>query len=284
MIGSKTKCWILAAALFLTALWPASAGAAGGSPDSIPEWDVSISGVVTGIARITFNSDGSIDPASFMIVRPTRQIKGSNLPAVVVTGGTSLTGSWSVDPKGRLFGFLSGGSTAAPFDMSFTGKANIGISKSSLSLSAKGSDGAWKMTGAAAPDDGQALDGTSWIAQVLKDTDKFVELFSLRSDICANSPPPPIAGDCVGARIFSTNVYELYGSGPGYLTQGYVLVGGGDRIAFVLKEFPVDKETGVPASDGVVRSVTGKLSGAKTSSMTGSDDDHANVKMSAFEN
>ncbi len=279
-MARKLNIWILSAWMFfLTFCWFGSTARALG-PDDVGEWDISISGTVTGLARVAFLSDGSL--GGYLIVRPTRNLNPKALPATVTSGGTGIAGGWSPDPTGRtILGFFSGGTTAAPFDMSFTGKAKIGLS-SSMSLKAKGNDGIWKMTGVPAGDDGQALDGTSWTAQVLKDTTKFVELFDLTSYICPDDPPPVIAAACVGLRFTSTNIYELYGSGPGYLTQGYVLVGAGGRIGLVLTEHLIDKTTDIPADKGIVRSVTGKLTGTQTSSMIGSDDDHNNVKMSAF--
>jgi len=243
-------------------------------------WDVNISGAVRGLAQIAFVFDnppfgGTV--AGFIIVRPTRNIKPANVPSPLVFGSSPLSGNWSFDIKGGLIGFLSGGTSALPFDMSFTGKVTTGAS---LSLTAKG-DGTWKMKGVPSIPDNGAFDGTTWNAQVSKDQNKFIELFVLTSDICPDDPPPVDPDDCVGARFTADNLYELYGGGPGYLTQGYVMVGDGGRIALVLKEHEINKTTGIPATGGIVRAVSGTYKLGKTSSMIGTDHDHL-VTMSAF--
>jgi hypothetical protein len=233
-------------------------------------WDVSISGTVTGLGIIQLYGDGSL--GGIVLVRPTRNIKVTNLPEPVEYGFTGITGSWGFDLKGRLIGFFQGGSVDLPLNMSFDGATKLGAT---ISLTAIGNDGKWKIKGVPAVDDTtDNFDQTSWNAQVVKDFDKFTEFFTLTAvDLCIADPPPPDPNDCIDpADLLSGHLYVLEGTGPGYLTEGAVLFGAGGRIGVELQE----------DVSGLVRAVTGKYSLGKTSSMIGADDDHDNVKMSAF--
>jgi len=259
------KLFFAAVVFFIVAVLSSldSARAQAQDPTTVP-WDVNISGAVRGLGILQFYADGNL--GGIVLVRPTRNMKPANIPNPVLFGFTSVIGEWGFDGK-QIVGFFMGGSEESPLNMSFQGSVKTGLS---MSLTAKGNDGTWKLKGIAAGSTAATFDGTAWTAKFIKNnTEKFTEFFGLSAlDICLDEIPPVNPADC--QDVLSGYLYALEGSGPGYLTEGYVLISPTGRIGLELIE-----------DSGGGRAVTGTYKNGKTSVMLGANDDDENVSMSA---
>ncbi|HKA34121.1 MAG TPA: hypothetical protein VKH64_12955 [Candidatus Binatia bacterium] len=274
------KLWIVAAVLFVSTLCGLKDARADFpllSP--LDMWNVTISGFTVGMGNIQFFDDPTFGKvvAGYIIIKE-KAVQNKNGPGVFDLGFFGLFGEWTIDSAGVVSGFLSGGSQAVPLDISFTGK---GKDFASISLNGTSTNGAIHMKGVPvstlfAPPD---LTG-SWHATTLKNGVASVELFDLTpaADICIDITAP-LSCDLT---IAAFNLYDLDGTGPGYILLGSVLVSSGSQIGVVVGEFLIDKDTGIPDTTATGRSVTGKL-GKKIplkAGMSGSDDNQAAVKMS----
>ena len=261
----QLKLFGAAIVFFIVAILSPLGSARAQTPDpTTVAWDVNISGAVRGLGILQFYADGNL--GGIVLVRPTRNVKPANTPDPVLFGFTPIVGEWAFDGN-RIVGFFIGGSEESPLNMSFQGSVKTGLS---ISLTAKGNDGTWKLKGIAAESTAAAFDGTAWTAKLIENnTDKFTEFFGLSAlDMCLDEILPANPLDCVD--VLSGYFYALEGSGPGYLTEGYVLVSPTGRIGLDLIE---------DSGDG--RAVTGTYKNGKTSVMLGANDDNENVSMSA---
>jgi hypothetical protein len=260
------KRWLLTAAI-LAALFCSSVQVADAQIDLKP-WDFNITGVVTGLARITFVDDGTL--SGYLIVRPTPHINPINLPTVVAYGFTTFDGEWSFDGNGHLIGFFGGGSSELPLNMSFSGK----LSTTAMSLKAKGSDGSWRMRGIQEDAD-SSFDLTSWSATILTGTQKSFEFFDMSAFfVCLDDPPPADLSTCVN-KDYKDNLFFIFGSTAGSDTIGAALVGQ-NRIALIIENI----------TTGVDRVETGTIKpGPPRASigMKGLDTDNPNARMSIVE-
>lgn len=249
---------LLVAGAILAALFCSSAQVAEAQIDLKP-WNFNVTGVVTGLARITFVDDGTL--SGYLIVRPTTHINPINLPTVVAYGFTTFDGEWSFDGAGNLIGFFGGGSSELPLNMSFSGK----LSTTTMSLKATGNDGFWRMKGIQEDAD-TSFDLTSWSAAILTGTQKSFEFFDLSS--CLDDPPPAVPADCVTPA--PDNLFALFGGTAGSDTVGLALIGQG-RIALIIEN----------VATGMTRVETGVLKPGppKAASMKGLDDENPNVRM-----
>jgi hypothetical protein len=188
-----------------------------------------------------------------------------------------------VDAKGHLTGILSGGSNDIPLDMSFSGVVKLSTSllkPSTITFTATGTDGIWHFRGTPAADLPPIAD--SWSAFVRKDGVNFNEFFDLIAfDICIDDPAPVDINNC--GSFLSGHLYAVDGSGPGYATSGWFLVNSGGRIGIAVEELIIDKDTGIPAESGNLRSVTGKIS-PTSFTVSGHDQEHLIIRMSGAVN
>lgn len=274
---------LLIAAVFVTAavLNFADVSDAQSPPSPVGVWDITITGNVVGSAVIQFYADNSL--GGYVLITPKGSGKSPNLPDPPAEGFTGVTGQWTVDVKGHLVGFVSGGSNDLPLDMSIAGViklSTIPTKPSTISFTGTGSDGIWHFRGTPAADLPPIAD--SWSALVRKDGVNFNEFFELIAfDICVDDPAPLDVSLC---QVFlSGYIYNLDGSGPGYATEGMVMVNAGGRIGIALAELIIDKGTGIPADTGNIRSVTGKM---KPTSFTvsGHDEEHLIIRMAGAVN
>ncbi len=267
---AKTRNGIPGAWIVVLALWAFAAEVRAQPHPVIDTWGVSISATTTGLGYITFVGDGTL--VGYFIITPTPNIKPANLPPVVKFGFTFIEGAWVADGSDRVAGFFSGGTEAAPIDMSFSGTIKVTKKTTSMSIKATGNNGSMQIKGnpvtiTVVP----ALDGpTSWTAEVLKNGRKVVEFFQLSPYVrCLDDteddpdPAPDLDPDTCQAPEAEPvkNLYALEGVGAGYVTRGEVLVGLGGKIGLAVEELKIDKDTGIAAEsgEGVLRSVFGQL-------------------------
>jgi hypothetical protein len=252
----------LVAAVFFGSIYGFE-GVSQAQPSPVGVWDLDITGHFLGSALIQFFQDNTL--AGVILVRGKSQ--SPKLPDTLAQGFTDVAGQWSVNAKGQLVGFFSGGTDELAIDMSFTGT----IKGINVKLDATGTDGRWHLRGGPAVDLPFIAD--SWSALVVKDGAKFSEIFTLTPvDICIDDPTPADLSDCI--NFLFGHLYALDGAGAGYITAGAALVSLGGDIGVALQE----------DTSGIVRSGTGKLRGNNNFSVTGSDDAHAVVKMTATGN
>ncbi|HEY1373076.1 MAG TPA: hypothetical protein VGH50_11450 [Candidatus Binatia bacterium] len=255
------KLWLVAAVFFGTIY--GFEGVPQAQPSPIGVWDLNITGHFIGSAVIQFFQDNTL--GGVILVRGKSQ--SPKLPDTLAQGFTDVIGEWSVNPKGQLIGFFSGGTEELPIDMSFTGS----IKGINIKLDATGTDGRWHLRGGPAVDLPFIAD--SWTALVVKDRAKFSEIFTLTPvDVCIDDPTPADISDCF--NFLFGHLYLLDGTGAGYTTTGAALVNIAGAIGVALEE----------ETSGIVRSGTGKLRGNNNFSVTGSDEEHAIVKMTATGN
>src|ERR1051326_4815168 len=246
------RLWLVAAVFFVSTLCGLKdARAAFPLLSGSDMWNVTISGFTVGSGNIQFFDDPTFGKvvAGYIIIK-AKAVQNKNAPDVFNLGFFGLFGEWAIDSSGVVSGFLSGGSAAVPLDISFTAKG-----KGFASIS---------------------MNGTT-----TKNGVASVELFDLTpaADICVDITAP---GSC-DLTLGAFNLYDLDGAGPGYTLAGSVLVSSGGQFGVVVEEFLIDKDTGIPDTTGIGRSVTGKLSAKKIpfkASMSGGDDNQAVVKMS----
>jgi hypothetical protein len=260
----------------------------------IDVWNININGALIGTGYLYFFGDNTIQ--GYIATRPNMNIKPANQPAVFDVGFFGVIGEWfdtskagAINPN-QAGGFFSGGSENIPFEVqSF--KATV-RSNATLSMSAVSSDGKLKISGV--PVSSPAVLNLTpltgdWTAQVIKDGVKFHEVLTLlpSGTVCTledrTDPDNPICLSSVPA----VNTYDFDGDGPGYQLSnpakhraGKVVLSAGNRIALVVKEYPIDKDTLELKDTGPVRTVVGNYNGTyDKATMTGDDDDHAQVLM-----
>jgi hypothetical protein len=117
---------------------------------------------------------------------------------------------------------------------------------------------------------------------VRKDGVSFNEFFDLLAfDICIDDPAPLDVSLC--NEFLSGHLYQLGGNGPGYATDGWFMVNSGGRIGIALAELLIDKNTGIPAESGNIRSVTGKMK-LTNFTVSGHDEEHTIIRMAGAVN
>ena len=283
MRARYVKLWIVAAVFFVSTLCGLKdARAAFPLLSGSDMWNVTISGFTVGSGNIQFFDDPTFGKvvAGYIVIK-AKAVQNKNAPDVFNLGFFGLFGEWSIDSSGVVSGFLSGGSQQVPLDISFTGKGKDFVS---ISLNGTSTNGAIHMKGVPVSTL-LTMDITgSWHATTLKNGTAFVELFDLTpsADLCVEIVTPCLIGGGGGdLTVPAFNLYDLDGAGPGYVLLGSVLVSSGGQIGAVVVEFLIDKDTGIPDTTGVGRSVTGKLAkkAPLKASMSGGDDNQAVVKM-----
>ncbi|HTM09173.1 MAG TPA: hypothetical protein VL754_12365 [Verrucomicrobiae bacterium] len=270
----------------LAALLIAGPGLAGAqSPDAVPQWEMTITGVSSGFAVMSFSPDGKL--FGYLVIKPAK-INPANRPPEVLLGFTFVDGAWTLDAAGHLTGFFSG-DAKVPLDMSFKGKVKPGP-VGSIAIKATGNGGVWSMKGIPITIPAvSGLDGTQWTASIVENpTGKSVEIFDLTAaTICIDDPPPADPVDCVETAS-PLNLFSVAGQGPGYVIRGYLMVGTRGKIGFAVEELLIDKDKPPPdniAESGVIRSVLGKLNlknGQSRATMKGADDGGANAQVTIF--
>jgi len=279
MRARYVRLWIIAAVFFVSTLCGLKdARAAFPLLSGSDMWNVTISGFTVGSGNIQFFDDPTFGKvvAGYIIIK-AKAVQNKNAPDVFNLGFFGLLGEWAIDSSGVVTGFLSGGSAAVPLDISFTGK---GKDFASISMNGTSTNGAIHMKGVPVSTLLTSDLTGSWHATTTKNGVVSVELFDLTpaADICVDITAP---GSC-DLTLGAFNLYDLDGAGPGYLLLGSVLVSSGGQIGVVVGEFLIDKDTGIPDTTGIGRSVTGKLSAKSIpfkAGMSGGDDNQAVVKM-----
>jgi hypothetical protein len=243
-------------------------------------WDLAVAGdAVFGSGYMEFFDDGSGTGGTlfgYMIIRPHLP-----LPPVSLNFGFFLVdGQWHFDAIGRVIGFFDGGSKAVPLDItSFTATVHS-PPRAKIAMRAASNNGTMVFSGlpAATLTD---LTGFSWTARVLKNRVRSTEFFDLLGifTACLDKPLPPNPNDCV-AVVPLPNVYALDGNGVSYNLEGALMINRGNRISLVVEELEIDNDTGLPADEGNIRSVTGKVNLTRqTATMVGADENDARVDM-----
>jgi hypothetical protein len=211
----------------------------------------------------------------YMMIKPSYPMRVS-----VNAGFFLVEGQWQFDAIGQVIGFFNGGSETVPLDITSFTAFVYSPPRAKILMRAASNNGTMVFLGlpAVALTD---LTGTSWTARVLKNKVKSTEFFDLLGifDACLDKPLPPDPNDCV-AVVPLPNVYALDGTGVSYNLEGALMINSGNRISLVVEELEIDKDTGLPADEGNVRSVTGKVNlTGQTAKMAGSDENEARVEM-----
>jgi hypothetical protein len=279
---TKAKVWALSACLAVILFCSLGAVAQAVVDPTGVLWDLQVTGyAVVGSGYMEFYGDNTL--FGYLIIKPNMALKPYQRPAEVHFGFFVVQGEWAFDAKGRVIGFFSGGSQAVPLDISSFTATVTAPPKARINISATSNNGTMHFSGApenlSLPD----LTGSSWTATVLKNKVRSSEFFNLTGIFvaCLDVPLPVDPNPCVNT-VPLPYVYGLAGDGASTVLDGAAMLNGTNRVSINLEEFDIDKDTGLPETDGNIRSVTGKVNFTKkTASMDGTDEAKANVKVTA---